>query len=259
MPRSGRKKVLKIQFKRLEAKEEVSQEHASIPLKAKGVNDIRSSFPPFGDSNRPKQPPSLFRKVFDNKSDRVKMVGGVPPKSKLNLFWGKLLKPRNVSLKKLPTRNSPFLNKKVSKPSMVTRTLMQKELVAPRFLSILIGKGRLIRRRVTAQLSGRKGWWNNEENKRLPHAKRLLLFQALRKEPLPFLDVHVRFGVSKQTVRRLVNNGLLMEEWGPKAIGVRFKLSKKGKMYLKKLEAAAKYESKVGEKEFIRLKHKPLF
>jgi hypothetical protein len=36
-----------------------------------------------------------------------------------------------------------------------------------------------------------------------------------------------------------------MEEWGPKAIGVRFKLSREGKLYLKELEAAAKYESKM--------------
>lgn len=48
-------------------------------------------------------------------------------------------------------------------------------------------------------------------------------------------ELHVRFGVSKQTVKRLVKNEFLTEMWGPKAIGVRFKLSKKGKRYLKKL------------------------
>jgi hypothetical protein len=62
-----------------------------------------------------------------------------------------------------------------------------------------------------------------------------------------------------QTVRRLVKNGLLIEEWGPQAIGVRFKPSKKGKLYLKELEAAAKYESKIVEKDFIRLKRRASF
>jgi len=247
MPQSSRKKLLKIPFKPLDAERNDSQ-------KTKGVNSIKSVSPSFDDPKNSKQPRSLPPKVLGNKLRRDRIVGGVPEKSTLNHLSGKILKSRNVSVNKLPMHNASLLSRKVSSSNIVTKTLMQKEHVAPRFLSILMDKGRLIRHKVTTQLLERKVWWNTEEVKRLPHAKRLQLFQTLLKEPLPFLDLHVRFGVSKQTIRRLVKNGILMEVWGPKAIGVRFKLSKKGKTYLKELEAAAKYDSKMKEKDFIRLK-----
>lgn len=258
MPSSDRKRVLKIPFKSPDTEKKDSQKHGSIPSKAKGTNSIKSVIPPFGDPNKPKQTINLPQKVLGDKLRRVRIVGGVPQKSKLNLFSGKFLKSRDVSVNKLPTRNASLLNRKVSNSSVVTETLMQKEHVAPRFLSILMDKGTLIKHKVTAQLSGRKVRSDTRESNYLSHAKRLQLFQASLKEPLTFLDLHGRFGVSKQTIRRLVKNGLLMEVWGPKAIGVRFKLSKKGKIYLKELEAAAKYEPKVREKDFIRLKYKPL-
>jgi len=92
--------------------------------------------------------------------------------------------------------------------------------------------------------------------KSLSHAERIRLFQALLKEPLPFLELHGRFGVSKQTMRRLVKNGFLREMWGPKAVGVRFKLTSKGKIFLKESEAAARYEPRIREKSFIRLKQR---
>jgi len=242
MPDSDRKKVVKIAFKSSDTEKKDSQKHGSIPS--------------FGDLNKPKRAPSLPQEVLGDKLRRVRIAGGVPQKSTLNLFSSKFLKSRNVSVNKLAARNAPLLNKKVSNSSVVTGTIMQKEHVAPRFLSMLMGKGTLIKNKVTSQLLGRKVWSDTEERKALSHAKELQLFQALLKEPLPFLDVHVRFGVSKQTIRRLVKNGLLVEVWGPKAIGVRFKLSKKGKIYLKELEAAARYEPGMKEKSFIRLKHR---
>jgi len=74
------------------------------------------------------------------------------------------------------------------------------------------------------------------------------------KKPLPFLDVHCRFGVSRETIMTLVKNGFLIEIWGPKAVGMTLKLSNKGKAYLKKLEAASKYEPKMRKNAIIRLK-----
>jgi hypothetical protein len=258
MPQSGRKRVLKIKFRRSDTEGNDSSTNDPIPLKAKGVNNVISVIPSFDAPNRPKWSPDLVRKVFDNRFGRARIVGGVPQKSTLNRFLGKLMRSRKVSVNKMSGENASLLNKRISDPSIVTKTLVQQEHVAPRFMSILIGKGRLMRHRVASQLFGRKVWGTREESARLPYARKLQLFQALLAEPLPFLDLHVRFGVSKQTMRRLVNNGLLTEVWGPKAIGVRFKLSKKGKIHLKELEAAARYESKVGEKDFIRLKNKPL-
>lgn len=258
MPQSGRKRVFKIQFKRSDIDEESSEKSGSVPLKAKGVGNIRSVSSSFDKSSATKQPSLLLRKVFGKRSQKVRMVGGVPEKSKLNPFSDELLKSRKANIDKLPGRNASLLNKKLSSSNLVSKSLMQKEYASPRFMSILIGKGRIIKHKVIDQLFGRKVWQENERVARLPHAKRLQLFQALLKEPLPFLELHVRFGVSKQTIRRLVKNGLLIEEWGPKAIGVKFKLSKKGKIYLEKLEATARYESKLTEKEFIRLKQKSL-
>jgi len=90
----------------------------------------------------------------------------------------------------------------------------------------------------------------------LSHVERTHLFQALLKEPLPFLDIHGRFGVSKQIIKGLVKSGLLVEVWGPQAIGVRFKLTRKGKIHLKELEAAARTEPRMREITFMRLKHR---
>jgi len=115
---------------------------------------------------------------------------------------------------------------------------------------------KLSKRRRVNQLLRHRMRSTQEEVKPLSHAERIHLFQALLKEPLPFLDVHGRFGVSKQTIRGLVKNGLLTEVWGPKAIGVRFRLTDKGKIHLKELEAAARYEPVMRKKTLIQLKHR---
>jgi len=120
------------------------------------------------------------------------------------------------------------------------------------------GRIRLAKQRATHQLFGRYSQLRKEEVKSLSNLERVRLFQALLKEPLPFLDLHRLFGVSKQTIRGLVKNGLLMEMWGPKAIGVRFKLTNKGKTYLKRLESTAKIEPTVKRNMFIKLKHRTL-
>jgi len=116
------------------------------------------------------------------------------------------------------------------------------------------GKVKLVKRKRVDQLLRHGTWSTEEEVKPLSYVERIRLFQALFEKPLPFLDLHGRFGVSKQTIRGLVKNGLLMEVWGPKAIGVRFKLTNKGKIWLRELEAAANYEPKMRETALIRLK-----
>jgi len=230
MPHSSRKKFLKIPLKNLERDEKNNPKS--------GANNLKN-IPSFCNSKK------------------AKTVGDLPPKSTMNAFSGKSpLKSRNAVMDDLRTRGTSFLDKKVSGSHMDTKELMEKERVAPRFMSIFWSKGRLIKHKVVSQLIGRKAWHEGEEATRLPHAIRLQLFQALFEEPLPFLDLHARFGVSKRTIRGLVKNGFLVEEWGPKAIGVRFKLTNRGKMHLKELEAAARYEPKKGERNLIRLKYK---
>jgi len=257
MPQHRRKRVFKIPNKPFDAEKKGFEKNGSIPIEDKGVYSLKSDIRSLGDPNRSEQPLSLKRKVIGSNTGRIRILGGVLPKSKINVFLGKLhLKPRNVIVNKPLMHDTSFLNKEVSNPRIVTEALIQKEYVASRFLSILTGKGRVISHKAPTPVLGGKLLGNSEEAKRLSYAQKLKLFQALVKEPLPFLEIHGRFGISKQAIKRLVRNGLLTEMWGPKAVGVRFKLSKKGNVYLKELEAAAKFEPKIEENVFIRLKHR---
>jgi hypothetical protein len=86
--------------------------------------------------------------------------------------------------------------------------------------------------------------------------ERLCLFQALSDDALPFLDIHRRFGISKQTVQGFVRRGFFSEVWGPRNIGIKYKLTKEGKVHLKRLEKAALLEEQEQQKIFIRLKHR---
>lgn len=94
--------------------------------------------------------------------------------------------------------------------------------------------------------------------KSLSSVEKIHLLRTLLK-PASFLDLHGRFGVSKETVKSLMKNGLLAEVWGSKAVGLRFKLTRKGKAYLRELEAAAKCEPKIKKKAFIKLRQMTLF
>jgi len=96
----------------------------------------------------------------------------------------------------------------------------------------------------------------NSESKSLLHVEKISLFQALSDKPLPFLDIHGRFGVSKRTVIGFVKRGFFEEVWGPKNIGVKFKLTEKGEAHLKRLEDASHFEHPQLKKIFIRLKHR---
>jgi hypothetical protein len=89
--------------------------------------------------------------------------------------------------------------------------------------------------------------------KSLSSAEKIQLLQTLLK-PSTFLDLHGRFGVSKETIKSLIKNGLLAEVWGPKAVGLRFKLTRKGKTSLKELESAARYEPRKSEASRVKLK-----
>jgi hypothetical protein len=94
--------------------------------------------------------------------------------------------------------------------------------------------------------------------KSLSSVEKIHLLRTLMK-PATFLDVHGRFGVSKEMVKRLVKNGLIAEVWGPKAVGLRFKLTRNGRAYLRELEKAARCEPRIEEKAFVKLKKMTMF
>lgn len=125
-----------------------------------------------------------------------------------------------------------------------------------RFLNRFVYKARLARHGAWNQRLVRGRLSDRGEQKSFSHIEKLRLFQALSDQPLPFLDIRTHFGVSKRTIMGLVRRGFLEEEWGPRDIGVRFRLTKKGRSYLRQLEAAAHVELQQREKIFIRLKHR---
>jgi len=90
----------------------------------------------------------------------------------------------------------------------------------------------------------------------LSHVERIRLLQALFDKPLGFLDLHGRFGISKQIVKGLVKSGVITETWASKGVGVKYKLTKKGIGYLRELEAAAECQPNLAKKAFVRLKMK---
>jgi len=256
MPQPRRRRLLRIKFKRSSNSGKKVQEGGATSPQSRGTGNLETGFPAFDEPNKSKQSSGLRQSACSDKLEKAKMPGGMPDRSSLNAFSGKSVKSQNVTVDKFATRNAALLGREVNSRGTVSESLMQKEHDSERLFSVLVCRGRLIKSKVANRLLGRKVWGDKDNAKRLPQAKRIELFQTLLNEPVTFLDLHIRFGVSKQTIRRLVKNGLLIEEWGPNEIGLRFQLSKKGKTYLKELEAAALYESKMGQKNLIRLKSK---
>lgn len=123
-----------------------------------------------------------------------------------------------------------------------------------RLLDSFAARTVVARQGVRDQLLKRKTLSNRNERRVPSHAEKLRLFQALSDQPLPFLDIHGRFGISKQTVMGLVRKELLKEEWGPRDIGVQFKLTEKGRNYLRQLKTSARLEPQRRKNIFIRLK-----
>lgn len=148
-----------------------------------------------------------------------------------------------------------FLPRKADTTGIATGLFESKKGLISKLLRSFVSKTRLAERRVSNQRLGRETLFNHGERKSLSHLEKLCLFRALSDQPLPFLDIHGSFGVSKQTVKGFVKKGFLEEEWGPRDIGVKFRLTEKGRSYLKHLEAAARFEPQHRKNIFIRLKH----
>jgi hypothetical protein len=184
----------------------------------------------------------------------VKEQNNSTSKSKGNAFSIRFLpKAHNILEKAISHKLSEFTFKETVGSSTISQFLKKKESLSK--FGAPSTKIKPVKYRTVDSLLRYKTRSTQGEVKTISHAEEVLFFQAMLKEPLPFLELHSRFSVSKQTIRRLVKNELLTEMWGSKGIGLRFKLTDKGKSYLKELEAAAKCEPKIGKKAFIRLKH----
>lgn len=151
---------------------------------------------------------------------------------------------------------SAFTDKKAGAMRIDASDLKPKMNLDSKFLNLLVAKGRMVRRNRWKQPMWHARSISQDSYKPLSQIERIHLFQAVSAQPLTFLELHERFGVSKQIIEGFVRRGLFKEVWGLKDIGVKFKLSNKGKMHLRELEAAAKTEPQIMKKAIVHLKHR---
>ena len=151
---------------------------------------------------------------------------------------------------------SPVFSKEHAFLNHLLTPLKLGRTALPGVLSKLSSRMRLSKN----QMATRRRRWKKRsatsQVRSLSHMERLCLFQTLSDDPLLFLDIHRRFGISKQMVQRFVRRGLFREVWGPRNIGVKYKLTEEGKVHLKRLEKAALLEEQEQQKIFIRLKQR---
>ncbi len=236
--------------------EKLSKEMVLGAPNVEGANSLRHIVNHFGVSKKPHRSFNLPRKLSGNNSAKMRVVGGIPANLGSNSFSTKPLKPRDMSLGKLQKNSSSLLNRNVTGSNLLKKDLVGNGSGSSKFLFALIDERGLLMHKSSRSLSRKEVRSGSEKANRLSHLGKLQLFEALLKEPLPFLGLHARFGVTKQTMRGFIRRGWLTEMWGPGGVGVKFRLSEEGRNYLRQLEAAAKYETKVTRKDFVRLKQK---
>ncbi len=125
---------------------------------------------------------------------------------------------------------------------------------SPLFPRIEVRREKLLR-------SGRRNTYvarqplKKSQTRRFSTAEKLSMLTALSRQLLSYLDLKARFNVSKYAIKTFIKKELIEEKWGPKNIGIRFRLTKKGERYLERLKMAAKLEKDKIRKANIQLKH----
>jgi hypothetical protein len=256
MPQSGRKKFLKTTCKSSSIEERSSKEKSLDVSNVRGANWLRHLVNHFDGSKQPHHSFNFPQKLSGYNSAEARVVGGIPANLGSNSFSAEPLKSPGISLDKLSKNSSNLLNRNVNGSNVLKEHSLRNGSEASNFLSALIDKRRLVMHKSGRSLSEKEIQSSAEKPEQLSQVKRHQLFQALSKQPSPFLELHARFGVSKQTMRRFIRRGWLTEMWGQGGVGVRFRLSEKGRNHLRELEAAAKYKTKTTQKGLIRLKQK---
>jgi hypothetical protein len=254
MPQSGRNKFLKTTCKSSSRGERLSKEKALGISKVAGANRLRHLVNHSDGSKKPHHSFNLPQRLSGYNSAEARVVGGIPANLGSNSFSAEPLKSPGIGLDKLPKNSSNLLNRNVNSSNVLKEDSVRNGSGPSNLLSALIDKHRLVMHKSNRSLSEKEIQSAVEKPEQLPHAKRHQLFQALSKKPLPYLELHVRFGVSKQTMRGFIRRGWLTEMWGQGGVGTRFRLSEKGRNHLRELEAAAKYKTKATQKDLIRLR-----
>jgi hypothetical protein len=140
-----------------------------------------------------------------------------------------------------------FSNERVDEIGNVVTHSKSKANLVSMFLNVHSVHGKPIERR-SKILPDRHSRALQSSHGLISQADRIHLLEALQEQPLTFLELHKHFGVPRQTVKGLLRKRLLAEVWGPKEIGVRFKLTRRGEKHLEELHAAASFDTKKSKK-----------
>lgn len=136
---------------------------------------------------------------------------------------------------------SAFTDRKTNTIPVGTSRLKSKTNLFSPFLNILAARGKSGDPGPMARLTDHERPPAQRSYEPLSHTERIHLFESMLNRPSTFLELHGRFGVSRQVIEGFVQKGLLKKVWGPRNIGVTFTLSKKGEKYFGELKAAASF------------------
>lgn len=157
--------------------------------------------------------------------------------------------PRSFAVEKSRVRGEPFTIRPVgfpltAKPNNAARLLLKLKESKPFPV-------RRSKPRVTLEPFGER---KKAVRGKPPFSMRLDLLEALRTEAKPLMELRGRFGISKNALRVLVRRGLLCSDWGPKGVGVLYKLTEDGNMELKRLKEASRIDAGLVRKPLVTLK-----
>ena len=253
MPQSADKRFLSGQTEHSVDDKNHGQSTDLTSFERRNVHALRLTVPHCHELKRSRDALADLWRDLRGTAKQAKIVGNLPRKSTLKPLSANLLKPKNVVVGKLAKHILQIDRKSHGSHAMV-ESVEQHENVISGLFSSLISKRNKYRARKPARFKEKSQ--NVGEFIRLPHATELHLFQTLEHQSLPFLELHIRLGVSKHTIRGFVSKGFLTELWGENSVGMRYKLSHKGRTRLNELQTAAEYESRVRERGLIRLKNR---
>lgn len=253
MPLSDVKKFSKITRNSSKTREGSQKEALTKPRKPTGVDGVPHLMNCLDISKKGYHSSILLKKLPSSNLVKTRVVGEICRNLGSNSFSDKRLKSRDSNLGRIPRKSSNLLSRNVNSHGFLTG-IVTREGPASKFPSAFVDKNKLVMHKSNRPLSRKEVDSNTQRIEHFSHATALRLFEALSKEPMEFLHLHTNFGVSKRTVRGFVRNGWLTETWGRGGVGIRFKLSEKGRTYLKRLEEYAKYETKPNLRNLIHLK-----
>jgi len=192
----------------------------------------------------------IFRTVKDSSGNMKKLGGFVYVYRK-----SPILTQRETSFTLLENKDLPRFRNRGGSENYTTRT----EASCSRLSKLNVTLSRAASGSRASLDRVRAPQYRNPTNNKLGSlqcAEKIELFQELLKKPLPFLDLHQRFKVSKQTITGFVKRGLLEETWGSDGVGMTFNLTGKGKKHLDELRSESRYEPRIKESSLTRLKQR---